>query len=87
MAAGGKEISLDLDMASAICSKSHILLVEASSSSLTNLGTAVNTVARLGATEMSNGLERGGQIRLFSFAIFLCGLVPVERDGDSRARR
>jgi len=49
-----QEISLDLDMVSAICPNCHILLVEASSSSLTNLGTAVNTAARLGANVISN---------------------------------
>lgn len=49
-----QEISLDLDMVSAICPNCHILLVEASSSSLTNLGTAVNEAAKLGATEISN---------------------------------
>ena len=49
-----QEISLDLDMVSAACSNCHILLVEATSSSLTNLGTAVNTAAKLGATEISN---------------------------------
>ena len=49
-----QEISLDLDMVSAICPNCHILLVEASSSSLTNLGTAVNEAARLGATEITN---------------------------------
>jgi len=49
-----QEISLDLDMVSAICPDCHILLVEASSASLTNLGTAVNTAARLGATAISN---------------------------------
>ena len=49
-----QEISLDLDMVSAACPSCHILLVEATSSSLTNLGTAVNTAAKLGATEISN---------------------------------
>jgi subtilase family serine protease len=49
-----QEISLDLDMVSAACPKCHILLVEASSSSLTNLGSAVNEAAKLGATEISN---------------------------------
>ncbi len=48
-----QEISLDLDMVSAICPNCHILLVEASSASLTNLGTAVNRAA-LRATEISN---------------------------------
>src|SRR3989440_3149210 len=49
-----QEISLDLDMVSAICPNCHILLVEASSSSLTNLGTAVNRAVSLGATAISN---------------------------------
>src|SRR4051794_30928287 len=50
----GGEISLDLDMASAICPKCHILLVEGTSASFANLGTAVNTAAAMGATEISN---------------------------------
>jgi subtilase family serine protease len=49
-----QEISLDLDMVSAVCPNCHILLVEASSASLTNLGAAVNTAASLGATAISN---------------------------------
>jgi subtilase family serine protease len=49
-----EEISLDVDMASAICPNCSILLVEASSSSLVDLGTAVNTAASLGATQISN---------------------------------
>ena len=39
------EISLDLDMVSAACPDCKILLVEASSASFTNLGTAVNYAA------------------------------------------
>jgi subtilase family serine protease len=54
-----QEISLDLDMASAICPNCHILLVEASSNSLTNLGTAVNRAAALGANEISNSYGGG----------------------------
>jgi subtilase family serine protease len=49
-----QEISLDLDMVSAVCPACHILLVEADSSSLTNLGAAVNEAATLGATVISN---------------------------------
>jgi subtilase family serine protease len=49
-----QEISLDLDMASAICPQCKILLVEAASSSRTALGTSVNTAVRLGATAVSN---------------------------------
>ena len=50
----GAEISLDLDMVSAICPKCHILLVEATTNSFTNLAASVNEAAVLGATEISN---------------------------------
>jgi subtilase family serine protease len=49
-----QEISLDVDMVSAICPNCHILLVEANSSSFANLGAAVNRAATLGATAISN---------------------------------
>jgi subtilase family serine protease len=49
-----EEISLDLDMASAICPSCKILLVEATSNSLTNLEAAVDTAASLGANVISN---------------------------------
>jgi subtilase family serine protease len=49
-----QEISLDLDMASAVCPQCKILLVEASSPSFSAFGNAVNTAVRLGATEVSN---------------------------------
>src|SRR5450759_1403273 len=48
------EISLDLDMVSATCPNCHILLVEATSSTITNLGTAVNQAVTLGAKFVSN---------------------------------
>lgn len=54
-----QEISLDLDMVSAICPNCHILLLEASSSSFTNLGAAVNEAASLRATEISNSYGGG----------------------------
>ncbi|MFF3406841.1 peptidase S8 [Streptomyces sp. NPDC002742] len=49
-----EEISLDLDMASAICPKCNILLVEAKSATMANLGTAVNEAVALGAKYVSN---------------------------------
>jgi subtilase family serine protease len=49
-----QEISLDLDMASAICPKCKILLVEASSNSFANLGAAVDRAAAMGANAISN---------------------------------
>ncbi len=48
------EISLDLDMVSAACPTCHILLVEASSASFANLGTAVNYAATQGVVAISN---------------------------------
>ena len=50
----GQEISLDLDMASAVCPSCRLLLVEATSSSQANLGAAVDAAVRLGATVVSN---------------------------------
>lgn len=41
------EISLDLDMVSAICPNCHILLVEADSASIPDLGTADNEAAKV----------------------------------------
>jgi subtilase family serine protease len=49
-----QEISLDLDMVSAVCPNCRILLVEARSSAQSNLGLAVNTAVRLGADAVSN---------------------------------
>jgi subtilase family serine protease len=50
-----QEISLDIDMVSAICPNCHILLVEASSSSFANLGAAVNQAAKTpGVVAISN---------------------------------
>src|SRR5262249_46145299 len=48
------ESMLDLDMASAICPNCKLLLVEANSASMTNLGTAVNRAVTMGATVVSN---------------------------------
>jgi subtilase family serine protease len=58
------EISLDLDMASAICPNCTILLVEASSNSFANLGAAVDRAASMGANVISNsygGSEFSGE--------------------------
>jgi len=50
----GQEIALDMDMVSAVCPNCKILLVEASSTSIADLGAAVNTAVRLGAVAVSN---------------------------------
>jgi subtilase family serine protease len=48
------EISLDLDMASAICPNCKILLVEASTNRLVSLGKAVDRAVLMGANVVSN---------------------------------
>ncbi len=48
------EISLDLDMVSAVCPQCHILLVEANSNEMRDLGPAVEEAAELGASEISD---------------------------------
>jgi len=50
----GAEISLDLDMVSAVAPQAHILLVEADATTSEDLGTAVNTAVALGAKYVSN---------------------------------
>jgi subtilase family serine protease len=60
-----EEISLDLDMASAICPNCKILLVEAKTNSFANLATAVDRAATMGATVISNsygGSEYSGEV-------------------------
>ncbi|MEV5280102.1 S53 family peptidase [Streptomyces sp. NPDC052811] len=54
-----EEISLDLDMVSAACPNCKILLVEAKTASMANLGTAVNTAVSLGAKYVSNSYGGG----------------------------
>jgi subtilase family serine protease len=48
------EISLDVQIAHAICQNCKILLVEAKTNSFSNLAAAVNTAASLGANAISN---------------------------------
>ncbi|WSS49728.1 S53 family peptidase [Streptomyces sp. NBC_01180] len=48
------EISLDVDMVSAACPQCHILLVEANSASMDDLGAAVNQAVKQGAKYVSN---------------------------------
>jgi len=81
-----QEISLDLDMVSAVCPSCHILLVEASSSSLANLGTAVNTAARLRATAISNsygGGESSSDVSYDSSYYNHPGVAITASSGDS----
>jgi len=50
----GQEIALDVEMASAVCPNCKILLVEATSASIVNLGKAVTTAVNMGAVAVSN---------------------------------
>ena len=65
-ASWSQEISLDLDMASAICPTCKILLVEASSNSFANLSAAVDQAAKTpGVVAISNsygGSEYSGEV-------------------------
>lgn len=83
-----QEISLDLDMVSAICPNCHILLVEADDNSFDNLGRAASEAAILNANVISNsygGSEFDGEM---SFAQFYNhpGHVYVASSGDSGYR-
>ncbi len=81
-----QEISLDVDMVSAICPNCHILLVEASSNSLTNLGTAVNEAAKLGANAISNsygGSESSSDTSYDSSYYNHPGIAITASSGDS----
>ena len=50
----GFETATDVEMISALCVNCQILVVEAQSASITDLGTAVNTAVSLGANVVSN---------------------------------
>ena len=53
------ESSLDVEMVSAICAKCQILVVEASSPFISDLGASVNTAVALGANVVSNSYGSG----------------------------
>lgn len=48
------EISIDVQMAHAVCQGCRVLLVEADNEAFTSLGAAVNAAVKAGATEISN---------------------------------
>jgi subtilase family serine protease len=80
------EISLDVDMVSAICPNCHILLVEASSASMAALGTSVNTAVSLGAKYVSNsygGGEDGSEPSYDSSYFHHPGVAITASTGDS----
>jgi subtilase family serine protease len=77
-----EEESLDMDMVSATCPNCKIILVEATSATTSNLETAENEAAKLGATVITNsygGSEYAGSDSAFNHA----GIVIVASAGDS----
>lgn len=61
------EISLDLDMVSAACPKCSIVLLEGDNPTIDDLGTAVDTAARMHAAVVTNsyGLDEFGGMRAY----------------------
>jgi hypothetical protein len=81
-----EEISLDLDMVSAVCPGCHILLVEAETSSPANLGTAENKAATLGASVISDsfgGKEVEGEAKEYGSDFKHAGIPITVASGDS----
>ena len=80
-----EEISLDIDMVSAICPNCKILLVEATTSSFANLGTAVNEAAALGANAISNSYGSTGDARDSTYGSYYhhSGIAVTASSGDS----
>jgi hypothetical protein len=78
-----EEISLDLDMVSAVAPNAHILLVEGDGTSFHNLGTAVDEAAVLGATQISNSYG-GDEVYGASFAGYYShpGIAITASTGD-----
>ncbi|HEX4436768.1 MAG TPA: IPT/TIG domain-containing protein [Solirubrobacteraceae bacterium] len=81
----GTEISIDVQMARAICQSCHILLVEAKTEDFSDLGTGVNAAAKLGATEISNsygGTEQPSYTALGNADYNHPGVVVAASSGD-----
>jgi subtilase family serine protease len=79
------EISIDVQMAHAICQNCDILLVEADNESFADLTTAVDAAASLGATEISNSYgapEQRSYLSSFAGAYDHPGLVIAASSGD-----
>ncbi len=79
------EISLDVEMAHAICPGCRVLLVEADSEEFKDLGTAVNAAVAAGATEISNsyaGPEEAGYITQDAGYYDHPGVVLTVASGD-----
>jgi subtilase family serine protease len=79
-----EEISLDLDMVSAVCPNCHILLVEANSNSLSDLLTAEDRAASMGASAISNSWGAGEFLFESLYDSFFDQGIPITASaGDS----
>jgi hypothetical protein len=79
------EISLDLDMASAVCPTCHLLLVEADSNNDGDLFHSINQAVRMGAKFVSNswgGAEDPSQTSFDRSALDHPGVVITASTGD-----
>jgi subtilase family serine protease len=78
------EISLDVQMAHAVCPGCRVLLVEANSESFVNLGVAVDSAVTAGATEVSNsyGGQEGSSYASYSAPYNHAGVVITASSGD-----
>jgi subtilase family serine protease len=80
-----QEQALDVDAVSAACPSCHILVVQASSASIVNLGTAVNTAAnQAGVVAISNSYG-GGDLSDASYGSYYnhSGIAVTASTGDS----
>ncbi|HEY1834136.1 MAG TPA: IPT/TIG domain-containing protein [Solirubrobacteraceae bacterium] len=81
----GTEISIDVEMARAICQNCRIVLVETSSEEFSDLGAGVNAAVNAGATVISNsygGPEEPGYLSLASADYNHPGLLVAASTGD-----
>ena len=76
------EISLDLDAVSALCPNCHILLVEAASTSLSDMDQAEVTAAALGAKQISDSWSTGSTTPIPGTYTFP-GVAVIAATGDS----
>ena len=79
------EVSIDVQMAHAICQSCHILLVEADTEEFSDLAKGVNAAVKLGATEVSNsygGTEESSDAETESSSYNHPGTVITASSGD-----
>ncbi|HEY1914371.1 MAG TPA: carboxypeptidase regulatory-like domain-containing protein [Streptosporangiaceae bacterium] len=81
-----QETSLDVDMVSAACPNCHILLIEANTTSMSDLGTAVDEAVALGADFVSNSYgspEAAGLGQTYNAYYNHPGVAVVASSGDT----